>query len=230
MLMKITITELRIKMKQLFTILSAIMLIVFNVVFLTACDYEEQAAMQELHDRIAELEAANDELRDQMNELETSNDELKDQMNEAEEETYNGKEIIMGDFSVILTVDKTEVKVGEDISATMSLKNISGHDITLEIPDWIAYLGKKNKEDILQIIFLPENLESIWMFEAVAVLERPRITIEPDEVIERTVKYEVTEKENLKVSAGAFYYLIDGSGNASTMTCLYSKLLTIKVN
>lgn len=215
-MVKITKIKLQIKFKYLVTILSAIMLIILNAMLLTACDHEDQAAIQELHDKIAELEATNDELREQLNEL--------------EEETYNGKEIIMGDFSVILTVDKTEVNVGEDISATFRIKNISGNDITLEIPDWIAYLGKKNKEDILQIHFLPENLESIWMFEAVAVLERPRVTIETDEVIERTVKYEVTEKENLKVSAGAFYYLIDGSGNASTMTCLYSKILTIKVN
>ncbi len=214
--MKISKMAFRINKEYLFARLLAVILII-TVMLLAACDHEGQVATKELIDRIADLEATNNELRGQINKLE-------------EREDYNGKEINMGDFSVVLTVDKTEVNVGESIFATFTLKNISRHDITLEIPDWIACLGKKRKEDIIEFAFSPEKLEAAWFFEAVAVLERPKVTIAKDEIIERTVKYEVTEKDNLIVNAGAFYYLTDSSGNVVSKVHLYSKTIKIKVN
>ena len=65
----------------------------------------------------------------------------------------NVKEVIVGDFSLTVTLDKTVARIGDTVTATVVFKNLSNRDIEAELPDWIAAEGFQNKEDILIAVF-----------------------------------------------------------------------------
>ena len=79
---------------------------------------------------------------------------------------FNGDEVIVGDFSLTVTVDKTVVKKGDTIKTTVVFKNLSDRDIEAEIPDWLVVSIRRSKgiecafrkEDILYSVLL-ENSE-----------------------------------------------------------------------
>ena len=108
-----------------------------------------------------------------------------------------------GSFSLMVTLDKTEVRIGETITATVIFKNLSGRDIEAEIPDWIAANGGLSKEDIVTAIFAP--IGAIWGFPDILFPNRPKILIESGLMIERKFEHTITESENFQVQAGAFF-------------------------
>ena len=117
---------------------------------------------------------------------------------------FNGEEYIVGDFSLTVTVDKTNAKVGDTVTATVVFKNLGGRDIEAELPDWIVTGNKQSKEDILYAAFASEmNFE--WVFPSVGFEPLPKILIESGVVIEKTFEHKITSSKNLKVHAAAFF-------------------------
>jgi len=124
---------------------------------------------------------------------------------------FNGEEVIVKDFSLKVTVDKTEVKKGSTVKTTVVFKNLSGRDIEADLPDWLV-VGIRDskgidyafsKEDIL-VAYLVENTE--WAFNSVeARPPLPKILIERGDVIVREFEHTVTGSKNLKVQAAAFF-------------------------
>ena len=115
---------------------------------------------------------------------------------------------IVGDFSLTVTLDKTEVNVGDTVTATVVFKNLIGKDIEAELPDWIASGGGRSKEDILDAVLLHEGVE--WAFIDIAFFgPKPKILIESGDIIERQFELNVTEKKNFEVHAGAFFITPD---------------------
>ena len=124
------------------------------------------------------------------------------------------------DFIITVTLDKTEVRVGDTVTATVVFENIRGGDIEAELPGWIAEKGGQTKKDILDVVFstsrpgfLWENLDSL--FEP-----RPKIFIERGAVIVREFEHIITASEDLYVTAGAFFI---------TATCSYPNGSGIKM-
>jgi hypothetical protein len=115
----------------------------------------------------------------------------------------NGKEVIVDGFSLTVTLDKTEARIGDTVTATVVFKNLSGKDIEAELPDWIAAGGFRSKEDILTATFIPEGTD--LAFEDILFEPRPKILIESGAVIERKFEYAITASGNLEVHAGAFF-------------------------
>jgi hypothetical protein len=108
----------------------------------------------------------------------------------------------VGDFSLTVTLDKTEAMIGDTVTATVVFKNLSDRDIEAELPDWVAKWGPI-KENILSAIFTSDR-DFVWMFPGVEALSRSKILIERGAVIERKFEHVITVKENLEVHAGAF--------------------------
>lgn len=134
-----------------------------------------------------------------------------------EEETMNGKEKIVGNFSLTVTVDLTTPKIGDTITATITFKNLSDNDIEAEIPDWlVATMNKPIEdmtiEDILFAYFVTWD-DFIWEFVDIAVEQRPSILIEHGTVIERQFEYTVTASGNLEIHAGAFFIVSSDTAN-----------------
>ncbi|MCL2410967.1 MAG: hypothetical protein FWC97_04915 [Treponema sp.] len=111
--------------------------------------------------------------------------------------------VIVGDFSLTVTVNKTEASIGDTVTATVVFKNLGGRDIEAELPDWIAAAGGKSVEDILDVVFVPEGVE--WAFVDISFEPRPKILIKSGAEIERQLEYTVTESGFLEIRAGAFF-------------------------
>ena len=113
-------------------------------------------------------------------------------------------EVIMGDFSLKVSLDKTRARSGDKVTATVTFKNLSGKDIEAELPDWIAAEGGQTKEDILSAVFLTEGSE--WGFNDILFGQPlPKIVIESGAVIEKNFEYIIKGSSNLRVQAGAFF-------------------------
>ncbi|MCL2042741.1 MAG: hypothetical protein FWG89_01230 [Treponema sp.] len=119
--------------------------------------------------------------------------------------------VTMGDFSLSVTLDKTEARIGDTITAIVVFKNLSGRDIEAELPDWIAAKGGQGIEDILQSILVPEGVE--WFFPSIKFEPRPIILIESGAVIERLFEHTVTESGDLEILGGAFFNTADDTAN-----------------
>jgi len=119
--------------------------------------------------------------------------------------TENGKEVIVDDFSLTVTLDKTKARIGDTITATVVFKNLSGRDIEAELPDWIAARGGRSKDDILSAVFVPEGEKVSYpgvKFDG----PLPKVLIESETVIERKFEHTITESKNLEARAGAYFF------------------------
>ena len=116
----------------------------------------------------------------------------------------NTMEVIVGDFSLTVTLDKTEARIGDTVTATVVFKNLSDRDIEAELPDWMAAGGARSKEDILSVAFIPVDSEIVF-YDIEAKPPLPKILIESGAVIERRFEYGMTGSGNLEVHAGAFF-------------------------
>ena len=118
----------------------------------------------------------------------------------------NGEEVIVKDFSLKVTVDKTMTKVGDTVTATFVFKNLSGEDIEAELPGWIAELGGQNTEDILRVNFIRASQNPVlWLSPDKSSKPLPKILIESGAVIERKFKHTLKGSYNLEVYAAAFF-------------------------
>ena len=129
----------------------------------------------------------------------------------------NQKEVIVGDFSLTITLDKTEASIGDIITATVVLRNMGTRDIDAEIPDWLVASKRKpiedfTAEDILVAPFFSGD-DFRWVFRDIAVLNRPAILIKGGAVIKRQFEHVVTETGNLEVRAGAFFITPDNAAD-----------------
>ena len=113
-------------------------------------------------------------------------------------------------FDLKVTLDKTEARVGDTVTATVVYKNTNDKGIEVELPDWIVAEGGKSKEDMLVAIFTPEG-EFKWSDFILAIHDvepqkRPKFFLKKDEVVIRKFQHTIAEEENLEVNAGAFFY------------------------
>jgi hypothetical protein len=123
--------------------------------------------------------------------------------------------ITLDDFSVSMTVDKTTARIGDKITINVTFRSFSEQEVLIEIPDWLANRGLTSKEDILVVEVVPENSE--WGFEDIAVIERPRITLEANCTIQRTFIFDVLTNDTLKAYGGAFFYVCEDGNQAKRM-------------
>ena len=137
------------------------------------------------------------------------------------------------DFSVKVTLDKTEARVGDTVTATVVFRNLRGGDIEAELPGWIAERGGQGKEDILDVVFLLArdfNCVFPWDDPHMIFEPRPKILIAREEVIKRKFEHIITVPEDLLVRAGAFFFTacshLDGLGIQATSDLL--KITVIK--
>ena len=111
------------------------------------------------------------------------------------------------DFSLTVTLDKTETSVGDTVTATVIAKNVSGRRIHAELPDWIAAEGGRYMEDILHVVFTPDGHFGFLEDKQDILFEpRPSIIIERGAVLKRKFKHTIKKQEDFYVLAGVFYY------------------------
>ena len=114
------------------------------------------------------------------------------------------------DFSVTVTLDKTEARVGDTVTATVVFRNLRGGNIEAELPGWIAAKGGKSKEDILHVVFTPEeNFDWFYYEQALICIKadvRQKFLIERGAVVEKKFEHTITVAGNLYVHAGAFFH------------------------
>ena len=107
-------------------------------------------------------------------------------------------------YSVTLTLDKTEARVGDTVTATVVFRNLIGRDIEAELPGWLSAQGGKNAEDILDVIFTPVG-EFTWGDRDIYFEPRVKILIERGAVIERKFEHTITTIVDLEILAAAFF-------------------------
>jgi len=69
-------------------------------------------------------------------------------------------EVVVGDFKLIVSVDKTSASVGDEIAVTATLKNLSGRDLDILFLDFVNYYPNYDPQQVDKI----ENLviTSFW--------------------------------------------------------------------
>jgi len=92
------------------------------------------------------------------------------------EEDYNGTEVIVDNFSITITVDKTELIVGEQILVSVTVKNVSDKPIKIisgncPINIWVFKKGEKPKFawDLMRVdkeLGANETLENTFEWKA----------------------------------------------------------------
>ena len=110
-----------------------------------------------------------------------------------------------GDLTLTLEVDKTEVQVGDTITATATLKNISGKDVKFSLPP--SYKGGRVEDKLIGIILVDENIRAgfgifddggpfwIWV----------NGTIKNGSAMQKTQQFVIEEAVNYNLSAGALF-------------------------
>ena len=111
--------------------------------------------------------------------------------------------------SITVTVDKTEARIGDTVTATVVWKNENeGSDFEVELPNWIVNKGGKSVKDILYAVFTTQEdfnwLDEVKSYDNTPV-KRPKILLKKDAVIKKEFKHTITEPEDLEVHTSAFY-------------------------
>ena len=119
-------------------------------------------------------------------------------------------------YDLTITLDKTEARVGDTVSATVVYKNTCYADLReVELPKWIAAEGGRSKKDILRAVFTSdEEFEWADYIPPSPVIDTKtiRFKIKKDEVIRKTFTHTITSEEDLYVHAAAFFkYGVDES-------------------
>lgn len=109
-------------------------------------------------------------------------------------------------FLLTVSVSNITPKLREKISVVVTFRNLSGHDILAQVPDWIACTGR---EDILDVSFLPAD--SMLYYNAVAVLHRPEVNIRKDEVVKTTCEFIALNAGEFEIVAGAYFDIVGNS-------------------
>ena len=133
------------------------------------------------------------------------------------EEDYNGKEVVVGDFSITITVDKTEVSIGETIEISAILKNVSEQSLKIV----------KGKNPVCLAVF-SKDAEPDFDWD----LARIDIELAADDVLEYTVAWAATEKgEFFALAHVRFSVVEDWNDDYSNWTAIsiQSKKINIKV-
>ena len=126
--------------------------------------------------------------------------------------------ILAPNITMTLTLDKTEARVGDTVTATVVLKNLEHVNIEVELPNWIVNKGGKSKKDILYAVFnFKEDFNWIEELESGSydhtVVKIPKFIIKKDEEIKRTFKYTITAEEDIVVHARSFFLFSDDEFN-----------------
>jgi len=109
-------------------------------------------------------------------------------------------------WNLTLTLDKTEARVGDTVTATVVYKNTNYTDIDVELPDWIVAEGGRYKEDMLRVVFTTEKDDYIWNGIPFAYSKAIRFKIKKNEEIKKTFSHTITAEEDLYVYAAAIYH------------------------
>jgi len=118
------------------------------------------------------------------------------------------KEVIRGDFSLTVTVDKAVARVGDTITATVAFKNLGDRDIVAYRPSWMVareHIEDFTVEDILRVTFTTRD-DFQWAFiTAIVTDDEPVVFIKSGAAIERQFEHTVSAPGNLNIHAGAFF-------------------------
>jgi len=125
------------------------------------------------------------------------------------------------DFSLTITVDKTEAKVGDTITVTATLENLSGRNIHIRKKP----SDRRKLKDMIAIGFFPESEEYYWSTNPVSGLSN-RITIKKDTVIILTKEFIIEESENYVTDAVIIFFV--GKGY-KTDVWVYSEPIKIEI-
>ena len=121
-----------------------------------------------------------------------------------------------------VTLDKTEARVGDTVTATVTWVRKNKGNIEVELPNWIAAQGGKNVEDILYVVFSNKDEDNFNWYDVTSSyyqenVKRPKIVIKEGEVIKKKFVHTIAFVEDLYVSAGFFYLDRDSDKNSIGM-------------
>ena len=136
--------------------------------------------------------------------------------------------------SLTATTDKTEAKIGDTVTVTVTFRDLSSQTMNrhfdVELPSWIVAEGGENKEDILRVVFTPEEDFNWWDYAASKGNEtgrRQTIRIRGGETIKKKFTHTITEAEDLYVNTAAFFIMGGWGRNNGLIT--FSAPIKIKV-
>lgn len=123
-------------------------------------------------------------------------------------------------FVLKVAVSNIYPTIKEKISVIVTLQNVSGDDIIVEIADWFA---ADQKIEILEAAFMP--IECEYFHRLIGVQPKPQITIAKDAIIEKTYEFSMECFGEFKIIAGAYFYIIEGNiANSVFLTSMISEM------
>ena len=134
------------------------------------------------------------------------------------------KEDKMGDFSLVVTMDKANIRVGDTVEFTVTFRNLSGKNIPIELTDAATY----RQADLIEILYTvyPENETAQWDEISIAVSPRSKKTLEKDAVIQRTIHQRFDEAGKFNLASLVCFYMDD---DVKDFVATYSKPVKIVV-
>lgn len=125
-------------------------------------------------------------------------------------------------YSLNVTVDKTEAKIGDTVTATVAFRHFASSGMNrreeIELPRWIVAEGGNRKDDILRVVFTPERDfegDFFWLgweppYPGNETTVRRTVRIRRGEEIRRQFRFTITETKDLYVQAAVFYFWSTG--------------------
>jgi len=107
------------------------------------------------------------------------------------------------DFRLTLSVDKTEARVGDTVTAHATFENLSGRDINVRA----RFSTVDDPDNLLQFLWMLESDEISQVDLLGFVPSPPRRIIEKDAVFEKQRQFTIQRQENRIVKALVFFRL-----------------------
>ena len=148
------------------------------------------AELAELRAEVVRLEGENATLLTRIAGYETQLKELRERL---EGKMSNGETIrqtIVGDIGIKVVADKTTASISDTITVTVKLRNLTGNDISLQVPDYRTVFGE-DLEYILDARIYPVGDD--WIFHSLKADPRPQHIFERDTTIEKSFEFEAEQ-------------------------------------
>ena len=106
------------------------------------------------------------------------------------------------DFSLVITVDKTEVRVGDTVKVTATLTNLSGKGISIQMPR--SYIKKTN--DLIMMGVFRETSDYFFCLDDVKGGYRKKIRLKKDTEIQNKMEFQIEELMGYEAAAEVYFY------------------------
>ena len=87
-------------------------------------------------------------------------------------------------FSLVMTVDKTSVRVGDTVTVTVIFKNMSGKDIPIELTDWQTVDNERHESKGIERVLYVDVVQGVWSHNDIGALRREGQILEKDAIIQ----------------------------------------------